>query len=113
MTIFNRSALVNKHSISRSLISLVAFILLIVSGHSMAEQSETMERQGKVNEIHTGWNTLVIDDMEYQVPPNVMVNGVTSPRAYLFGRLTEGAVVTLVAERQDGGLRLLEIRIER
>lgn len=109
----NRSAFVDKHSISSSLISLVAFFFLIVSGHSMAEQSESMERQGKVNEIHAEWNSLVIDDMEYQVPPNVMVNGVTSPRAYLFGRLSEGAVVTLVAKRQDGGLRLLEVRIER
>jgi hypothetical protein len=103
----------NRYSTERYLIRLVVIGLLAAIGQVMAQEDDFMEMQGHVNLIHAEWNSLIIDDIEYQVPPNVGVNGLTSPRAYLFGRLTVGDVVTLVAQRQDGGLRLLEIRIER
>lgn len=95
------------------LMRLLFFGVLVSVGHTIAEQNDTIEMQGTINQVHDERGSLVIDDMEYQVPPNIMVNGVTSPRAYLFNLLTDGAVVTLVANIQNDGLRLLEIRTER
>lgn len=84
------------------LLSCMAVLALITGGQSLfAEETNLVQGVGNVDVVHVERGTLVIDDTQYQVVANVLVEGVLSPKAYLLRRVKVGDKVEFAA-RFDG-----------
>lgn len=82
-------------------------VVILSAGRSFAEEGNYIEMSGVVQSMNEDQVSLVINDMEFQVNANVRVNGVHSPKAYLFGLLNVGDKVAITAQFHDNGQRTI------